>query len=128
MEQLKIQLANYPNGVRVFETPDVEPGATRWALFLDRCTTATPTIWPNVSTTLKIDAEMSTDGGVTWEYASGSSPSPGGIQIGSDGVMVGENAVYEHSAYLRPAPSRRLRISVVIAGGPLRTSGSVQTL
>jgi hypothetical protein len=87
---------------------------------LARYTAATPTIWPNVDTILEIYAELSVDGGATWESA-GSCTMSGGPQY-----RWGEEvATSRFHARVRSAPQRRLRINVTIVNGPLRTSGSV---
>lgn len=118
-----LPLANYPNGTRVLGPIDFADDVTSVDFSIARCTTATPTIWPNVSTTLDVVPEVSVDGGVTWTEA-GAFHSYGGIASGKGGV--GEAAFTIGGGSLPAGTNRQYRVTVTIGGGPLRSSATVE--
>jgi len=113
-----IPLANYPSGTTQLPAVSVPDNATKFYFELQRCTSATPDIWPNASTTISVDLEISTDNGATWHDFAGFE-SGGGIVV-RNGV---ELAVSPMEAPLDPGTNRKLRGTVVITNGPLRTQG-----
>lgn len=119
-----LPLNNYANGTRNLGPIDVASDVTTIDFSIQRCTTATPTIWPNITTTLEITPEVSLDGGVTWVEA-GKSTSAGGIST----FHGAEVAFALSGGYIPPevgGVTRKYRVTTVIAGGPLRTSASVE--
>jgi hypothetical protein len=122
-ETVVLPLANYPNQTRNFGPITIADSVTVVDFKVQRCTTATPTIWPNASTTLSIMQEISLNGGVSWMPLGGNFSAGGGIQAGKGGV--GELAYSQGGGYLPVGVNRQVRGTVVIAGGPLRTTASV---
>lgn len=118
-----LPLANYPNGTHVLGPVDFADDVTSVDISIARCTTANPTIWPNASTVVVVSPEVSLDGGSTWGGAGGFT-SNGGIfvsaktglevptTIGGGGIPAGSD--------------RKYRCTVVITGGPLRSSATVE--
>lgn len=121
-----LPLANYANGTQVLGPIDVASDVTVIDFSIQRCTTPTPTIWPNASTTLVITPEVSLDGGVTWTEA-GKSTNEGGISL-----FRGNEVAFARSGGSIPpqvgGTARKYRVTTVIAGGPLRTSATVEVL
>lgn len=119
-----LPLANYANGSRSMGPIDVADDVTSIDFSIARCTTATPTIWPLVTTTLEVTPEVSLDGGVSWIEA-GKSTSPGGIST----FRGAEQPFSRGGGFIPPAINgitRQYRVSIVIAGGPLRSSATVE--
>lgn len=103
---------------------DLASDVTSVLFSIQRCTTATPTIWPNVSTTLEIIPEVSLDGGASWIEA-GRTTNVGGISL-----FKGTELAFSMSGGYLPAEvngvTRQYRVQTTIAGGPLRTSATVE--
>lgn len=119
-----LPLGNY-NGTHVAGPVNVADNVTSVDISIARCTTSTPTIWPNASTVLDILPEVSVDAGVTW-VESGRSISPGGISFGKGGV---EAPFSISGGSLPPAVNgitRQYRCTFAITGGPLRSSVTVE--
>lgn len=121
-----LPLADYPNGSRTFvkSTPN---GLGGFNVSIGRCTTATPTIWPNATTTLNIKVECSYDGGATFPTNGGGAEFilSGGIALQKGG---GEFAASNVSCRFEPQSPNAVRITATIAGGPLRTYVDVTVL
>lgn len=113
-------LANYATGSRNIERNI--PGQIESVTFsLLRCTTPDLTIWPNQTTTLEVILELSEDGGVTWNE-NGRFTAEGGIAPGRHG---GEAATTS-AAWQLPGPQTvRGRLTFIVAGGPLRSEGTL---
>lgn len=121
-----LPLANYANGTQVLGPIDVASDVSVIDFSIQRCTTLTPTIWPNVTTTLVITPELSLDGGATWNEA-GKSTNEGGISF----FRGNEVAFARSGGFIAPEVNgitRKFRVTTVIAGGPLRTSATVEVL
>jgi hypothetical protein len=120
-----LPLNNYANGSRQLGPIDLASDVTSVLFNIQRCTTATPTIWPNVTTTLEIIPEVSLDGGSTWIEA-GRTTNVGGIQLSKFGTEL----AFCLSGGGLPAEvggvTRQYRVQTTIAGGPLRTSATVE--
>lgn len=111
-------LASYPNGTRTSSAVNVPDTATSAAVQVQRCTSATPTIWPNATTSLSITAELSLDGGTNWTTI-GSWTSIGGIDS-----YHGVETPWSSATFSLPAGAgRKLRSTATIAGGPLLSQG-----
>lgn len=115
-------LNNYATGSRT-TAPHTIPGQISTVTFaVARCTTADPTIWPNQSTTLEAILEVSEDGGATWN-PHGSFTAEGGIAPGRFGGEAAE------SSGVFPFPglaSVDARLTLTVAGGPLRSFGTLR--
>jgi hypothetical protein len=119
-----LPLGNYPNQSRTLGPIDIADDVTSCDISVQRCTTATPTIWPNVTTVLANTPQVSVDGGATWIEA-GASVSPGGIST-FRGVEVAWGI---SGGSLPPAVNgitRQYRVNIVITGGPCRTSATFE--
>jgi hypothetical protein len=123
-----LPLGNYANGTSVLGGAtgiQVASDVTSIDISLACCTSADPTIWPDINTVLTIKPEVSTDDGVTWVEA-GASVTPGGIHQSKNG---GELAFVRSGGSLPAqvgAVARRYRCTVTVAGGPCRTSATVE--
>lgn len=75
------------------------------------------------NTTIKVDFEVSTDNGVTWEYGGGFT-SVGGVQHEKNGDVMKHCVVvfgHEPSPEVAPAAFRLVRGSVEVLGAPVNT-------
>lgn len=90
-------------------------------LSLARCTTPTPTIWPNATTTILVTLFASYDGGVTWDTGA-RSDAHGGIELLPRSTAENPTVTMR---FTWPNPPTHLKGSIAVAGGPLLTSGSV---
>jgi hypothetical protein len=119
-----LPLSSYANGTRNFGPIDVASDVTAILFNVQRCTSLDLTVWPNSTTTLEIIPEISVDGGVTYVEA-GRTTNAGGIQIARSG---GELATSQSGGYLPPqigGVARKYKVATTVAGGPIRTSMSV---
>lgn len=116
-------VTNIPSGT--FQIPATSIGAsvTSLTLSLARCTTATPTIWPNQTTTLDMQLEVSFDNRASWLPGGSITGAKGGVELKRDGVTENPSADFTFS-YGGQSPTD-VRGSLTVTGGPLRTSGVV---
>lgn len=121
LKSVALPLKNYQNGDYALGPANVPDWVTFIGVELTRCTTATPTIWPNQSTQFEAVMELSMDGGATWGPA-GRVTAIGGIYVNKLGV---EAPVTAFGAGIAPGVGRLIRGTASIAGGPLRTEVSV---
>lgn len=117
-----IPLAGYATGQRTFGPINILDAATSFYFECQRCTSADPTIWPNETTGLNLDAEISLDGGTTWIPAGGFG-AVGGIFVLRSGQ---ESALTTFETPLQPGTGRKLRVTITVTNGPLRTSGTAE--
>src|SRR5262245_24525695 len=89
---------------------------------LARCTTATPSFWPNVATGVALSVENSPDSGATWLGMAGFT-SNGGILIGRGGAEVPETTM----RCPLPPSATRLRAIIVVTSGPLVSQVTLET-
>ena len=115
--RLNIPLANYPSGSREFGPINVNPALRRLTFTVSRCTTATPTIWPNESTTLDVSIEGLY--GADWR------PLGGALWSGGNSNERPTTSIIVDWSSTPDARPSQLRASLVISGGPLRTSGAL---
>jgi len=121
---IDLPLANYPNGTRSTTWRSLTPDITRASVEVQRCTSADPTIWPNVTTSLDLTIDFSLDGGTTIALSATSGHVVGGIQPGLHGT---EADVTRITLIDIPAGANRaIRLTGTIAGGPLRTQGTIE--
>lgn len=115
-----IPLANYPTGTYNIPVSNVPSWATRLSFDMARCTTATPTIWPNESTTITINIELQIDGGEWRPFlgftAKGGIASRNGVEAQRSGTGSG----------LPAGNNRKIRGTVSISNGPLRSEANVE--
>lgn len=115
----QLPLANYPNGTREFGPWAFPNGLAGFDVRIGRCTSASPTLWPNASTTLDLQLQFSYDGGATWTAigANGTGPRSGGI-ITQRGIDLAEEVF---SWRFSPDEPTHAKATVTITGGPLRS-------
>src|SRR4051812_5826333 len=82
-QTLQIPLKDYATGERTVERA-IAVDVRSIKLTLQRCTTATPTIWPQLTTFVNLELSGSFDGGATW-IPMGAWGAFGGIFIRRDG-------------------------------------------
>lgn len=121
LKNVALPLRNYQNGVYDLGPANVPDWATFIGVELTRCTAATQNIWPNESTKFDCIMELSVDGGATWVVAGGMT-AIGGVYVNKNGI---ESQVSDFSVTVSPGVSRRVRGTVTITGGPLRTEVSI---
>lgn len=89
-----------------------------------RCTTATPTIWPDPATTLMVQTQYSYDGAVTWDFPD-TWGGVGGIfhdpKTNTDIAMTSSQQVFD-----KGSPTH-VKGKLTVTNGPLVTSGSIVT-
>lgn len=114
-----------PSGTTPIPATSVPASVVSAVVSINRCTTATPTNWPNATTTLDIALEVSYDGGVTWVGGGGVTGMSGGIAHQRDKVTEQPT-----SDLLLQYPSHptHIRGSLTVANGPLVTSGGSITM
>lgn len=116
-----IPLRNY-NGDITLPASNL-PNDARYLQFeIARCTSVSPTIWPDVNTTVLFDFEVSTDNGATWRGLGGFGAA-GGISLNRQGAEVPFSSF---RIDLPEGTNRRIRGSVVVTNGPIRTSGTLE--
>lgn len=114
----KIPLGNYGNGSRSFGPWAFPNGLDGFEIRIGRCTTATPTIWPNSSTRITFDVDFSFDGGLTYPLRQTWTPQGGGIVQGKNGgPELDSEAV---SWKFKPDEPTHAKATVTISGGPMR--------
>lgn len=117
-----VPLGDYPVGTYSFGPVSVADDVTRIYLRIARRTTATPTIWPSASVAIRLDPEIEIDG--VWRpYAGGQSV--GGIVMAKNGGELTHDVI---GGYVPPGINRRLRGSLTVTGGTLRSSADVELL
>ena len=116
-----IPLADYPDGTYQIPESVISNSAVAIDFKLQRCTTATPDIWPNTETTLSVDLEISL-GPNNWQPYVKVEGVAGGILI----FKGSELSEFSCGGTLPMDNNRRLRGTIVVSGGPLRTQGSIE--
>lgn len=117
-----LPLADYPNGTQTLGPIEIADDVTSVDFSIARCTTATPDLWPIVTTILEVVPEISTDSGSSWTEA-GAFTSEGGIAHGKGGIEV----PYSIGGGSLPTGTNRLyRVTLTISGGPLYSAATVE--
>jgi hypothetical protein len=124
MSTLTFPLANYPTGTTVFGPIALTQGLNGCVIRVARCTTATPTIWPNDTQSFALSLDVSYDGGATYQVNQFAFKAVGGIAV-AKGVEQAEIVVRFN---VSPQVPTHIKGSVTIEGGPLRTSLTITTL
>ncbi len=112
------QSINLATGTRTIGPVDIADGINTIEFRIARCTTATPTFWPNASTTLTLAIEVSYDGGASWNFESSVNGIHGGIEPGLHGVTERADDFLILTG-LPQTSGRKLRGQLQIANGPL---------
>jgi hypothetical protein len=113
---------NQPSGSRTYGPANVSNAVSDITIRIARCTTATPTFWPNDTTTLAVTIEVSVNGGA-FQFCCGFE-SFGGINIGKGGQEATESVV---QCSMPGGINRQARATVVVTGGPLVSQLTVET-
>jgi hypothetical protein len=87
-----------------------------------RCTSSAPDVWPSEDTTIFMLIEQNVDGGDSWRHLL-SCPAKGGIMY--EGSKRSEVALAYGVTQLFPGVGRRLRCTLTVTGGPLRSTGTL---
>lgn len=117
-----LPLADYQSGSHIFGPVSVPDGISALVLRVARCTSATPQIWPDASTTFAVSLDVFRDG--EWRNWVGMT-SEGGITLNRQG----QEAAFSLIGGALPAGiNRKLRGTVTIGGGPLRSTVSIEIL
>lgn len=117
-----LPLANYPDQVTVVGPFTVPVGASSIMLSVLRCTPADPTIWPNASTLLSVQSELSVDSGASWRPFFGFTDQQGGQLPDEETGGVAATSYLATAIPQATNPSRRVRATVTVKGGPLRSA------
>jgi len=119
------QSINQPTGTRDYGPANVADGLTSATLRLARCTSASPTFWPNQSTQVIAQAWISFDGGVTFPYLAVPLAGKGGIVTNpKTGVEVQESGVRFTGVPL--GSGRMIKATVAVTNGPLVSQITVE--
>ena len=124
MPTITFPLQNYSPGVTSFGPVAVPQGLHGFVLTVARCTTATPTIWPNTTQKIALSLDCSYDGGVTYQLTQFFWDAVGGIQVGR-GVEIPTWIV---TCSVDPIQPTHLRGAFTVSGSAIRTSVTVTTL
>ena len=114
----QLPLNNYATGSYTF-TKATPNGLSGFMLEIGRCTTATPTIWPNATTELDIMVIPSFDGGATFDANAkiGFAGAFGGILADPKNGI--EHTVTSFGGRFSPQEPTAVRVDIVIRGGPI---------
>jgi len=116
---------NQPTGTHTYGAYNVPDGVSSATLRIARCTTATPTFWPNASTTVDAKAMMSFDNGATFPYQVATISSKGGIVTHPDtGEQVTETGVSVTG--VRLGANRKIQATITVTNGPLVTQVTLE--
>jgi len=118
-------LDNYPTGVFNIPVKLIEASVTSIYFEIKRCTDADLTIWPNITTEISYNQEVSFDNGQTW-IPGGGFGAMGGIHTMRDGTQAPISAFTVFVPPQQGNKKRRLRATVEIMNGPLRTEGFME--
>lgn len=114
------QPLNLPSGTQNIPTTALPVEVTSLTISIARCTTATPTVWPDIATTLSLQLEISVDGGENWTPGGGLT-AVGGIALNKHGV---EFPVAQ-GMWTYPTPPTHMRGTLEVGGGPLVSAWSL---
>lgn len=92
-------------------------------LEIARCTTATPTVWPDEAVTVSMQLEASFDGGNQWVKA-GFCSAVGGIVPNKKNNLDGAKTTMRVAWPL--GIDRRIRGELIVAGGPCHTNIAIE--
>lgn len=110
-----------PTGLQQLPERNVPNALERVTMRLKRCTTATPTFWPNASTVLHAEAWLSIDN-APFVRISALRGAAGGILL-DDGV---EQPEWYWFFTIWPGANRRIRFDIEVENGPLVSEFSLE--
>lgn len=116
------QAVNVATGSQDLGPVNLPDGLSTLTIRIARCTTPTPTIWPDVATSISVGLFVSVDNGANW-IASGSLTSTGGIVVRL-GVESPETVMD-----VSPLPvgnGRQVKATVAVQNGPLVSNVTVE--
>lgn len=116
-----VPMGNYPANSYALNSTPIPDNVTNIGIGVARCTSADPTVWPLASVSINASLEFSPNNGATW-FPWGKYTAVGGIQLGRGGVEVAEGSI---SQSVPAGTNRRLRGTVLVAGGTIRTRVTV---
>lgn len=106
-----LPLQIYPAGTHLIPASNLNNNVAAYLLEIARCTTATPTIWPDPASTIEINIEVSFDNGVTWVGGGGFS-AYGGIYVRRDGT---EGTTSSARFDIPSGTRRKIRASITLS-------------
>ena len=114
----QLPLASYANGTYNF-TNATPNGLASFLIEVGRCTTATPTIWPQAMTELDITVIPSFDGGTTFHPSAqfGFTGATGDIRINPN--TGAEYTVQDLTGRFTPIEATAVKVIIVVRGGPI---------
>jgi len=107
---------NQPTGTHDYGPVNMPDSLAQATVRLARCTTATPSYWPNTSTRVSAQVLMSFDGGITFPHLIVGFSATGGIIYDKDG-----NEIPESNARTVDMPGglgRKVKATVSVTNGP----------
>lgn len=107
---------NIPTGAQEFGPANVPNNGEIFTLRMARCTTATPTFWPDAATTINANIWISFDGGTTWPYILIGFGSNGGIYTLRNGTQLAESVA---TGFAVRQGGRQIKAEIVVTNGPL---------
>lgn len=111
-------LGDYPNQTTEFGPVNINTNVAEIGFKLARCTSASPTVWPSESQTIEIALDLSRDNGATFAPLTRFTAA-GGIARDKAGNEAAFSQVLEP---VGTGPQRRLRGTITVNGGPIRTA------
>lgn len=123
MAEFNIPLGNYPTQIFTIPVRSAPRGMEGCEIVIPRCTTATPTIWPDAASLIVVRLDFSLDNQANWVNDYFVSRQSGGIKS-KNGVEVTQALM---SMYFSPPPTH-YRGTLEIINGPIRTSMTFTTL
>lgn len=116
---LVLPLANYPVQSRAFGPVAIADGLSKFAMTIQRNTSADPTIWPSPGVTVALQLNVSVNGQAAQPWC--------GVQD-SGGLRVRNGVEVPVASIQAPIPAgvnRTVSGAITIAGGALRTSATL---
>lgn len=86
---------------------------------LARCTTATPSNWPNSNTIIAITLSISPDGGVTWQDVGGFSAAGGILLRSLDNSELAATSFNIQTPLTTGGTGRKIKATATVTNGPL---------
>ena len=113
------------SGSREFGPVDVPVGTTAFKISLARCTSATPTLWPNATTTIDARIVVAKDG-INFDYPAGGMTASGGIVIGPTGNQVAVSSVGPGTFSPPSEAGWKAKAVIAVINGPLVSELTVE--
>lgn len=113
------------SGTQTFGPINVPDAMSNLFIKLARCTTATPTFWPNVATQVTARILVSYDGGLTFPILVIGFAASGGIYVPRTGIEAPFSIARGNDA---PRVGRKIRAEIEVTNGPLVSQVTVEAL